>query len=91
MSPRVPGGHQEQPQATALTRLMNQMSEFAGSIIVDRFSEDPDFVQSFIQAVPDPEEQKKYLYHTAKYDVGIKDYNPAYVLFFRRTLPSPYT
>jgi hypothetical protein len=61
---------------------------------VDQFSsdiesmcKDEDFVYAFLLAVPDKETQIKYFENSTNYYCG-KTYDPNYVLFFRRTLPS---
>ena len=62
---------------------------------IDHFSpnvqclcEDEDFVKAFLLAIPDKEMQQRFLLNTSNYNILHKDYNPHYVLFFRRTLPS---
>ncbi|PKL36734.1 hypothetical protein CVV38_02425 [Candidatus Peregrinibacteria bacterium HGW-Peregrinibacteria-1] len=57
------------------------------SFNAEKICKDEDFVSSFSLAVPDIEEQKKYLINTSRYDSG-QECDPNYVLFFRRTLPS---
>ena len=58
------------------------------SPIVQMFCKDEGFVKAFIQSVPNEEEQKKYLINSSKYVTNDSNYDPNYVLFFRRTLPS---
>jgi hypothetical protein len=51
---------------------------------------DSEFVEQFIQKVPSPEEQDKYVVNTSSY-LALADrtkYDPKYVLAFRRSLPS---
>ena len=69
--------------------------EIYHSFDIDHFSpnvqclcEDEDFVKAFLLAIPDKEIQQKFLLNTSNYNSLKKDYNPYYVLFFRRTLPS---
>lgn len=57
---------------------------------VEKICKNQDFVMAFLQAVPDKEEQKKYLIHTSRYNELGNDYDPHYVLMFRRTLPSNF-
>ncbi len=47
---------------------------------------DPDFVRSFREAIPDVDEQRKYLKNTSNY-LYRQAYDQNYVLIFRRTLP----
>lgn len=51
---------------------------------------DPDFVEDFISHIPDTGEQDKFVINTSSYRAGLtKDqFDPNYVLVFRRTLPS---
>ncbi|MEI6119034.1 MAG: hypothetical protein WCP92_07675 [bacterium] len=55
--------------------------------IIPSYVRDEDFIMAFMQSVPDREEQKKYITNSSKY-VLRESYDPNYVLFFRRTLPS---
>ncbi|MEI6773584.1 MAG: hypothetical protein WCL18_01865 [bacterium] len=55
---------------------------------VQHLCEDEDFVKAFLLAIPDKEIQQKFLLNTSNYNVLHKNYDPNYVLFFRRTLPS---
>ncbi len=49
---------------------------------------EPEFAKAFIEAVPDEEEQRKYLFNSSLHGLGRKGYDEKYVLYFRRTLPS---
>lgn len=82
--PRLAGEKVETP----LSSLQKEMSGEHLSFIVEKLCGDPDFSAAFVRAVPDRDEQKKYLLHTSRYEFGAGDCDPRYVLFFRRTLPS---
>lgn len=71
-------------EETVLTPLIKELDL---SVSASRLCRDKDFVNAFVQAVPDKKEQKKYLINTSRYE-DRKDFDLRYVLFFRRTLPS---
>ncbi|MDD2656065.1 MAG: hypothetical protein PHQ18_00630 [Patescibacteria group bacterium] len=87
---QIPGfkGLIDQPKITILTEVMREIPDNKLGFDVKKFCGDPDFVEPFIQAVPDREKQKKYLINSSKYENEEQDFDPNYVLFFRRTLPS---
>lgn len=74
-------------QNTPLTKVFHDIGE--RNFLLERLCGDADFSEAFVRAVPDPEEQKKFLIHSARFDkTGRSDCDLRYVLFFRRTLPS---
>jgi hypothetical protein len=83
---KIPGGPtwSENTKDTKLTSL-SQGLDLSPDVKI--LCKDNDFAESFIDAVPDEEEQKKYLINSSKY-ASRNQYDPNYVLFFRRTLPS---
>lgn len=86
--PRLVGGLRSEKIETPLSGLLKEMTGERLSLIVERFCGDPDFSAAFALAVPDKEEQKKYLLNTSRFDLGTGGFDRRYVLFFRRTLPS---
>lgn len=81
---RLPGGEFMFQKETILSSLAKELNL---SFPVEKFCNDEDFANAFTQAIPDKEEQKKYLINTSKYTQRV-EHDPNYVLFFRRTLPS---
>jgi len=72
-----------------LQKLLQEIKEEVPKIgfTVEKLCNDKDFTDSFTEAVTEPAELKKYLINTSKYELNNKDYDPDYVLFFRRSLP----
>lgn len=80
----MPGGEYFETKKPSL----NDLLQIDGlSFNAEKICKDEDFVSAFSLAVPDVEMQKKFILNTSNYEMG-KDYDPKYVLLFRRTLPS---
>lgn len=76
---------------TPLTDLYKTLTSNEGkdvSINVKKLIGDFDFAKAFVENIPDVAEQYAYLLNTSRYQMGKPDIDPAYVLYFRRTLPS---
>jgi hypothetical protein len=80
----MPGGDRFGNEETALSPFIHELDlDWSTS----KLCQDKDFAKAFVKTFPNKEEQKKYLLNTKKYSEN-KDFDPSYVLFFRRTLPS---
>ncbi|MDO8528426.1 MAG: hypothetical protein Q7S06_00870 [Nanoarchaeota archaeon] len=71
-------------EETVLSPLIKELNL---SVSASQLCRDKDFVNAFVQAIPNKKEQEKYLINTSRYEDG-EDFDSRYVLFFRRTLPS---
>ena len=78
----------QKSEETPLSKLLGKMKDFKPAFVVEKFCGDPDFAEAFVEAVPDAVTQEQFLIHSSKYANGDQDYDPKYVFFFRRTLPS---
>ena len=73
---------------TPLANFIKEIGEGNLSFNVEKLCKDSDFSEAFTQAITDKEEQIKFLMNTSRYNNRQDDYDPKYVLLFRRTLPS---
>lgn len=86
--PHLVGSRVNERIETPLADARREMPGERLGFIAEKLCEDPDFSAAFVLAIPDKEEQKKYLLNTSRYELGTGDHDPRYTLFFRRTLPS---
>lgn len=74
-------------EANNIKSLARKLGVENPSLNVEKMTKNKDFLDAFVKAVPAVEQQKKYFIQTSAFDHG-KEYDPEYVLYFRRTLSS---
>lgn len=68
--------------------IYNNWSEKLGDLVLDGTPfADASFLKTFLEDIPE-EDQFKYVYNTVLYGYGKNNYDPKYVLFTRRAMPS---
>lgn len=84
----APGGFRGLIGSNPETPLSRVATELDLPHAVINMAKDTDFYPQFAAAVPNPEEQARFLKNTAQFLLE-QESDPRYVLMFRRTLPSP--